>query len=154
MPAWRGFSARRGCVSPLLFQVGRLLHLAGSRRLQLFPLALRRRDAVLDRLAHRVVRVADRLTRTLRRSAGTLDGLTAAQLDRLAAEAVDLVATRPRRDVRPDRRSDETAEDEPAKTAAATAAATVVLASHRVPNLLLPSEQGSAPPPSRHALPS
>src|SRR5437588_4685504 len=153
MPAWRGSSARQGSASPLLFQVGRLLHLAGSRRLQLFPLALRRRDAVLDRLAHRVVGVADRLTRALRRGAGTLDGLTAAQLDRLAAEAVDLVATRPRRDVRPDRRSDETAEDEPAKTTAATAA-TVALASHRVPNLLLPSEQGSAPPPSRHALPS
>src|SRR5438270_10280555 len=154
MPAWRESSARRGCVSPLLFQVGRLLHLASSRRLQLFPLALRRGDAVLDRLAHRVVGVADRLTRALRRGPSTLHGLTAAQLARLAAEAVDLVATRPRRHVRPDRRSDETAQDEPAKTTATAATTTVVLASHRVPNLLLPSEQGSAPPPSRRALPS
>src|SRR5207249_73967 len=117
-------SARPGCASPcvarLLLQVGaRALHPARGRRLQLFPLALGGRDAVLDRLADRVLGVRHRRPRACRRLTGTLHRLAAAELDGLRAQALDLFSARPRRDVRADRQPDETAEDEPAETAAA-----------------------------------
>src|SRR5947209_5962126 len=110
----------------LLLQVGRPLHLPRRSRLELFTLPLRRRNAVLDRLADRVVGVGDHLPRPLGRVARALDGLTAAQLDGLAAQAVDLLLARARRDVRADGKADETAEYEPAETAAS-----VAVVSHR-----------------------
>src|SRR5690348_1873630 len=100
-------------------------HAARGRSLELFALSLCRRDSILDRLANRVVGVGRYVTRALRRLARPLHGLAAAQLDRLAAQAVDLLAAGSRRDVGADRQADETAEDEPAKTAAA------VFVSHR-----------------------
>src|SRR5467141_1920535 len=120
---WRGWSAQPGCVSPcvaeLFLQVGRLLHLASRGRLELVSLALGCRHAVLDRLAHRVVRVRHCVTGALRRGPRTLHRLAAAELDCFAAQAIDLLATRSRRDVRADGRTDEPTEQEPTKSAAA-----------------------------------
>src|SRR5947209_14277360 len=110
----------------LFLQVGRPLHLARGGRLELFTLALGRGDAVLDRLADRVIGVRDHGPRPLRRLARPLHGLAAAQLDRLAAQAFDLLPAGAGRDVRADCRTDESAEDEPAETTAA-----VPFVSHR-----------------------
>src|SRR5579864_6001113 len=77
-------------VLELILVFGRLLHLAHRARFQLFSLALGGRDPVLDRLADRVVRVGDHLPRPLRRVLRPLHRLASAQLDGLAAQAVDL----------------------------------------------------------------
>src|SRR6266571_365107 len=111
----------------LFLQVGRsLLHPAGRGRLELLSLALCRRDAVLDRLADGVIRVGDHGPRPLRRVPRPLHGLAAAELDGLAAQAVDLLLAGARRDVGANRDAHEAAEDEPTETAAA-----VSLVSHR-----------------------
>src|SRR5260370_5856429 len=107
---------RFAIVWGLFLQVGRPLHLPRRSRLQLFALALGRCHAVLDGLADRVIRVGDHLPRPLRGVASALDRLAAAQLDGLGAQAVELRPARTRRDVRPDRRNDQTAGDDPAQT--------------------------------------
>src|SRR6266849_525099 len=75
--------SRFATLSLLGFLAVDLLHLAGCRGLQLLALALRRRNSVLDRLAHRVIGVGDHLPRLLRRILRPLHGLAARQLDRL-----------------------------------------------------------------------
>src|SRR5207237_4331199 len=75
----------------LLLQVGRPLHLPRRSRLELFTLPLRRRNAVLDRLADRVVGVGDHLPRPLRRVACALDGVTAAAFGWFATLVVELL---------------------------------------------------------------
>src|SRR4029077_13152774 len=107
--------------------VGCRLDLASRRRLELFAPALGRRDAVLDGLADRVVRVGHCDTRPLRRLLGPLYRPAAAQLDRLAAPAVHLAERRARGDVCARGKSCEAAKDDPSETASAAA----LLFSHR-----------------------
>src|SRR5258708_15366224 len=114
-------SARSRLAMSYLFPVCPLLHLPRRGRLELLSLSLGRSHAILDRLAHRVLRVGDRLPRPLRGILGPLDSFAAAQLDGLAPQAVDLRAAWPGRDVRADCHADETAADEPAQAAATTA---------------------------------
>src|SRR6476646_6713553 len=79
-------------LSRLLLEVRRgLVHAASCRSLELFPLAPRRRDAVLDRLADRMLGIGDHrpgprsgLTRSLRR-------LASAELDGLGPKLLDLL---------------------------------------------------------------
>src|SRR6476646_10551252 len=96
-------SARSRLATSLVgvLAVGRLLQLSRRRRLELLALPLRRRDAVLDRLADRVLRVGDHLPRPLRGFLGLLDRLAPGELDRLAADRVDLAAPGAGCDVRP-----------------------------------------------------
>src|SRR5712692_84435 len=117
---------RLAIAGRLFLQVGRRpLDPAGRCRLELPALALGCRDSVLDRLADRVLRIGDHGPRPLRRVARPLHGLATAELDGLAAQAVDLLPARTRRDVGADRQAYEAADDEPAETAA------VSLVSHR-----------------------
>src|ERR1700737_4595776 len=138
------FSSARSrlAMSPYLFPICSLLHLPRRGRLELLALSLRRRHAVLDRLAYRVIRVGDRLPGSLRGILGPLDRIAASELDRLGPQAVDLRATRPRRDIGANRHADQAAEDEPAKSTAAT---TVLVRHHDLPKL---SEQDSDPQPA------
>src|SRR5437899_6865035 len=96
-----------------------LLHLASRSRLELLALSLRRRDSVLDRLAHRVVRVGDHLARLLGRILRPLDRLAARPPDRLASNAVDLATSRAGGYLRAGYPSEGSAKDEPTETAAA-----------------------------------
>src|SRR2546423_1594778 len=84
---------RFAILGRLLLEVraGALRALRGSG-LELFALALGRRDPVLDRFAHRVLRVGDDRPRPLRGVARALHRLAPAQLDRLGAQALDLFA--------------------------------------------------------------
>src|SRR6266446_4332996 len=79
--------------------VRRLLDLRASRGLELLAPALRRCHTILDGLADRVVGVAHHRSRALRCFLRLLDWLARRQLDGLAAQVVDLAATRTRRDV-------------------------------------------------------
>src|SRR3981189_3511089 len=94
------------CASSLFLAVRRLLHLARGGRFQLLTLSLRGRDPVLDRFAHRVLRVADHLPRTLGGILRALHRLASAELDGLAAKAVDLCPAWARRDVSACREAD------------------------------------------------
>src|SRR5438128_509754 len=78
----------------LLLQVrARPLHPARRGRLELLALALGRGHPVLNRFSDRVLRVGHDRSRALGGVAGSLHGLAATELDRLAAQALDLLAT-------------------------------------------------------------
>src|SRR6266705_3536482 len=96
-----------------------LLDLRAGRGLELLASPLRRRHAVLDRLADRVVGVGHDRPRPLRGFFCLLHGLARRELDGLAAQVVDLAATRTRRDVCACDQPEHSAEQKPTKPAAA-----------------------------------
>src|SRR5579859_8124373 len=117
-------SARSRLAIPgLLFLLGAavrgLLDLRARRGLELLAPPLRRRHAVLDRLADRVVGVGHDRPRLLRGFLRLLHGLARGQLDRLAAQVVDLAATRTRRDVCAGDQTEHSAEEKPTEPTAA-----------------------------------
>src|SRR5713226_2156566 len=100
--------------------VGRLLDLRASRGFELLAPTLRRRHAVLDRFADRVVGVAHHRPRALRCFFRLLNGLARRQLHGLPTQAVDLAATPTRRDVCARDQPEHSAQQKPTKPAAAS----------------------------------